>query len=133
MIVFNHLKSNAQVILLCLHFFTPCLYLESKNIIIPSDITLGTNNTSEYALEIDAGGVGTITVTNNGNIIGAGGAGGSAGAAGSSGAGGDGGNGAAGGDAIKAAVPVTIVNNGSILAGGGGGAAGGGGGLGGNL
>ena len=104
-----------------------------KNIVIPSDITLGTNNTSEYALEIDAGGVGTITVTNNGNIIGAGGAGGSAGAAGSSGAGGDGGNGAAGGDAIKAAVPVTIVNNGSILAGGGGGAAGGGGGLGGNL
>ena len=24
-----------------------------KNIVIPSDITLGTNNTSEYALEID--------------------------------------------------------------------------------
>ena len=104
-----------------------------KNIVIPSDITLGTNNTSEYALEIDSGGAGTITVTNNGNIIGAGGAGGSAGSAGSSGAGGDGGAGAAGGDAVKAAVPVTIINNGSILAGGGGGAAGGGGGQGGAL
>lgn len=100
-----------------------------KNIVIPSDVTLGTNNTAEYALEIDSGGVGTITVTNNGNIIGAGGAGGTAGSAN----GGAGGSGSAGGDAIKASVPVTIVNNGSILAGGGGGAAGGGGGQGGAL
>lgn len=104
-----------------------------KNVVIPSGITLGSNNTAEYGLEVDSGGVGTITITNNGNIIGAGGAGGSAGAAGSSGAGGAGGNGAAGGDAVKAAVACTIINNGSILAGGGGGAAGGGGGLGGNL
>ena len=104
-----------------------------KNVIIPSDITLGTTNTSEYAFEVDSGGAGTITITNNGVIMGAGGAGGSAGAAGSRGAGGAGGNGAAGGDAIKVATACTIVNNGSVHAGGGGGAAGGGGGQGGAL
>ena len=100
-----------------------------KNITIPSAITLGSNNTSEYGLEINSGGVGTITITNNGSIIGAGGAGGSAGSAN----GGTGGNGSAGGDALKFHVPATIVNNGSILGGGGGGAGGGGGGAGGAL
>ena len=104
-----------------------------KNIVIPSDITLGTNNTAEFALEIDSGAAGTITVTNNGVIMGAGGAGGSAGSAGSGGAGGDGAAGSAGGDAIKVASDCTIINNGSIHAGGGGGSGGGGGGLGGNL
>ena len=104
-----------------------------KNVVIPSGITLGSNNTAEYGLEVDAGGAGTITITNNGNIIGAGGAGGTAGTAGSAGAGGNGGDGGAGGDAVKAAVAGTIINHGSILAGGGGGAAGGGGGLGGAL
>ncbi len=100
-----------------------------KNVVIPSSVTLGTNNTSEYALEADSGGQGTITITNNGSIIGAGGAGGSAGSAN----GGTGGNGSAGGDAFKASVAVTLVNNGSMLAGGGGGSGGGGGGQGGNL
>ena len=100
-----------------------------KNIVIPSGITLGSNNTSEYGLEIDAGGTGTITITNNGSIIGAGGAGGSAGSAN----GGTGGSGGAGGDALKFHVPATIVNNGSIFGGGGGGAGGGGGGQGGAL
>ena len=100
-----------------------------KNVVIPASITLGTNNTSEYALEADSGGAGTITITNNGNIIGAGGAGGSAGSAN----GGTGGNGSAGGDAFKASVAVTLINNGSMLAGGGGGSGGGGGGQGGNL
>ena len=104
-----------------------------KNVVIPSAITLGTNNTSEFALEVDSGGAGTITITNNGTIMGAGGAGGSAGSAGSGGAGGDGGDGSAGGDAIKVETDCTIINNGSILAGGGGGAGGAGGGLGGNL
>ena len=99
-----------------------------KNIVIPSPITLGSNNTAEYGLEVDAGGAGTITITNNGTILGAGGAGGSAGSA-NSGAGGDGG---AGGDAMKFAVDTTLVNNGVIRGGGGGGAGGGGGGLGGN-
>ncbi len=100
-----------------------------KDILIPSGTTLGADDTAEYGLEVDSGGQGTITITNNGNIIGAGGAGGSAGSAN----GGTGGNGSAGGDAVKVAVPVTFVNNGSILAGGGGGSGGGGGGKGGNL
>lgn len=100
-----------------------------KNIVIPSSVTLGTNNTSEYALEADSGGAGTITITNNGSIIGAGGAGGSGGSANS----GAGGAGSAGGDAFKASVAVTLINNGSMLAGGGGGSGGGGGGVGGNL
>ena len=99
-----------------------------KRIVVPSSVTLGTNNTSEYALEIDADGDGTITITNNGNIIGAGGAGGAAGSAGAAG-----GNGAAGGDAMKASVACVVINNGSLLAGGGGVAGGGGGGAGGAL
>jgi hypothetical protein len=100
-----------------------------KNVVIPSSVTLGTNNTSEYALEADSGGAGTITITNNGSIIGAGGAGGSAGSANS----GAGSAGSPGGDAFRASVAVTLVNNGSMLAGGGGGSGGGGGGQGGNL
>jgi hypothetical protein len=100
-----------------------------KEIVIPSSVTLGTNNTSEYALEIDSGASGTITVTNNGTIIGAGGSGGGGGGANS----GTGSSGSAGGDAIKIASATTFVNNGSILAGGGGAGGGGGGGVGGNL
>ena len=100
-----------------------------KKVVIPSSVTLGTNNTSEYALEADSGGDGTITITNNGSIIGAGGAAGSGGSANS----GAGSAGSAGGDAFKASVAVTLINNGSILAGGGGGSGGGGGGVGGNL
>lgn len=100
-----------------------------KNVVIPSSVTLGTNNTSEYALEANSGGAGTITITNNGSIIGAGGGGGSGGSVNS----GTGGNGSSGGDAFKASVAVTLVNNGSMLAGGGGGSGGGGGGVGGNL
>ncbi len=100
-----------------------------KNVVIPSSVTLGTNNTSEYALEANSGGAGTITITNNGSIIGAGGGGGSGGSANS----GTGGNGSSGGDAFKASVAVTLVNNGSMLAGGGGGSGGGGGGVGGDL
>lgn len=100
-----------------------------KKVIIPASVTLGTSNTSEYALEADSGGDGTITITNNGSIIGAGGAGGAGGSANS----GAGSAGSAGGDAFKASVAVTLVNNGSMLAGGGGGSGGGGGGVGGNL
>ncbi len=99
-----------------------------KNIVIPAPITLGSNNTAEYGLEVDSGGAGTITITNNGTILGAGGAGGSAGSAN----GGTGSNGSAGGDAMKFAVDTTLVNNGSIRGGGGGGAGGGGGGQGGS-
>lgn len=86
-----------------------------KDIVINSGVTLGGTSASEEALEISTGGLGTITITNNGTLIGAGGAA----------------NGGNGGDAFEAFVTCTLVNNGSILAGGGGGAQGGNGGTGG--
>ena len=81
-----------------------------KEIVVDSGVELGATSTSEEALEIDSGGAGTITVTNNGTLTGAGGA-----------------AGADGGDAFEAAVNCTFVNNGTIRAGGGGGGVGGGG------
>jgi hypothetical protein len=86
-----------------------------KDIIINSGVTLGGTSSSQEALEISTGGLGTITVTNNGTLIGAGGAA----------------NGGAGGDAFEAFVACTLTNNGSIIAGGGGGGRGGNGGTGG--
>ncbi len=83
-----------------------------KEIVINAGVTLGATSTSEEALEISTGGIGSITVTNNGTLIGAGGA-----------------AGADGGDAFEAFVSCTFVNNGTVQAGGGGG---GGSGAGGN-
>lgn len=85
-----------------------------KEILINSGVELGATSTSEEALQVDSGGSGTITVTNNGTLTGAGGA-----------------AGAAGGDAFEADVACTFVNNGTIRSGGGGGGAGGTGGTGG--
>ena len=85
-----------------------------KEIVINSGVELGATSTSEEALQIDSGGAGTITITNNGTLTGAGGA-----------------AGAAGGDAFEADVACTFVNNGTIRSGGGGGGAGGTGGTGG--
>jgi len=82
-----------------------------KEIVIDSGVELGATSTAEEALEIDSGGAGTITVTNNGTLTGAGGA-----------------AGADGGDAFEAAVACIFVNNGTVRAGGGGGGAGGAGG-----
>ena len=79
-----------------------------KEIVIDSGVELGATSTSEEALEIDSGGLGTIKVVNNGTLTGAGGA-----------------AGADGGDAFEAAVTCTVVNNGTIRAGGGGGGTGG--------
>lgn len=79
-----------------------------KEIVIDSGVELGATSTSEEALEIDSGGVGTITITNNGTLSGAGGT-----------------AGADGGDAFEAAVTCTFVNNGTVRAGGGGGGTGG--------
>lgn len=84
-----------------------------KEIVINSGVTLGATSTSEEALEINSGGIGSITVTNNGTLIGAGGA-----------------VGADGGDAFEASVACTFVNNGFVYAGGGGGGSGGTGGAG---
>ena len=85
-----------------------------KEIVIDSGVELGGTSASQEALQIDSGGVGTITITNNGTLTGAGGA-----------AGGD------GGDAFEADVTCIFINNGSIRSGGGGGATGGAGGAGG--
>ena len=84
-----------------------------KEIVINSSQTVGATSTSAPALKIDSTGAGTITITNNGSIEGAGGA-----------------AGAAGGNALQVdgSVAVTLVNNGTIKAGGGGGGAGGTGG-----
>lgn len=79
-----------------------------KEIVINSGVELGATSTSQEALHIDAGGVGTITVTNNGTITGAGGAAGTD-----------------GGDAFEAEVACVVINNGTIRAGGGGGGTGG--------
>lgn len=82
-----------------------------KEIVINSGVTLGATSTSDEALEISTGGVGSITITNNGTIIGKGGAGNSV-----------------GGDAFEAFVACTFVNNGFVYGGGGGGGNGGNGG-----
>ena len=82
-----------------------------KEIVINSGVTLGATSTSDEALEINTGGIGSITITNNGTLIGAGGA-----------------AGADGGDAFEAFVACTFVNNGFVYAGGGGGGTGGTGG-----
>jgi len=79
-----------------------------KEIVINSGVELGATSTSEEALQIDTGASGTITVTNNGTLSGAGGAAGSA-----------------GGDAFEADIACTLINNGLIRAGGGGGGTGG--------
>ena len=79
-----------------------------KEIVINSGVELGATSTTQEALEIDSGGAGTITVTNNGTLSGAGGA-----------------TGADGGDAFEAAVTCSFVNNGTVRAGGGGGGNGG--------
>ena len=84
-----------------------------KQIVINSSQIVGATATSAPALKIESNGVGSITITNNGSIEGAGGA-----------------AGAVGGNALEVAgsVAVTLVNNGTIKAGGGGGGAGGAGG-----
>ncbi len=80
-----------------------------KQLVISSGHTIGATSTSNAALTIESNGVGSITITNDGNIHGAGGA-----------------AGAAGGNALEVAgsVAVALVNNGTIKAGGGGGGTG---------
>ena len=86
-----------------------------KEIVINSGVELGATSTSQEALQIDSGLSGSMTITNNGTLTGAGGAA----------------NGGAGGDAFEADVACTLINNGTIRAGGGGGGQGGAGGAGG--
>lgn len=79
-----------------------------KQIIIDNGVEIGATSTSNEALQIDTGLSGSISITNNGTITGAGGA-----------ADGD------GGDAFEADVACTLINAGTIRSGGGGGGAGG--------
>ena len=87
-----------------------------KQLVIGSGHTIGSTNPSNAALTIETNGVGSITVTNEGSIEGAGGAA----------------NGGNGGNALQVdgSVTVTLVNNGTIKSGGGGGGNGGAGGAG---
>ena len=87
-----------------------------KQIVIDSSQTVGSTSTSNAALTIESNGVGSITVTNEGSIEGAGGTA----------------NGGTGGNALQVdgSVAVTLVNNGTIKSGGGGGGNGGAGGAG---
>jgi len=87
-----------------------------KQFVVNASQTVGSTNPSNAALTIESNGVGSITITNNGSIEGAGGAA----------------NGGTGGNALEVAgsVAVTLVNNGTIKAGGGGGGNGGAGGKG---
>ena len=86
-----------------------------KDIVINSGVEIGATSTSNYALQAPSGLSGSLSITNNGTISGAGGAA----------------NGGTGGDACYFASSVTFINNGTIRAGGGGGGAGGSGGTGG--
>lgn len=87
-----------------------------KQFVVNASQTVGSTSSSNAALTIETNGVGSITVTNNGSIEGAGGTA----------------NGGTGGNALEVAgsVAVTLVNNGTIKSGGGGGGAGGAGGAG---
>ena len=89
----------------------------TKIIIIPSGFEIGaTTSTSNRALTIPSGLVGTLEIQNAGTISGAGGAGGT---------GGNSAAGSAGGSAIYiASNNVTVTNTGTIRGGGGGGSAG---------
>ena len=80
-----------------------------KEIVINSGVELGATSVTQEALQIDAGGAGLITVTNNGILSGAGAAF----------------LGSTGGDAFEANVACTLVNNGTIRSGGGTGGSGG--------
>ncbi len=86
-----------------------------KEIVINSGVELGATGTGEEALQINSDLSGTMTITNNGTLSGAGGSA----------------NGGAGGDAFEANAACILINNGTIRAGGGGGGRGGNGGSGG--
>lgn len=92
-------------------------------VVIDEGVTVGSSNANLPALTTGKFPIGsTVTLLNNGRIIGAGGAGGSGGNGGSGRVprlcGRDGGN---GGNAIELKYPLQIKNEGSILGGGGGG------------
>lgn len=82
---------------------------------INAGVTVGSTSTGSPAFLVNLKDIDYVTITNNGNIFGAGGAGGGSFANSNGGAGG------AGGTALQALSNVRIVNNGIIGGGGGGG------------
>ena len=84
-----------------------------KEVVVDANVTVGATSTSNSAIQISSGLQGTISLTNNGSIEGAGGAASTQ-----------------GGTALTCSSTVTVVNNGTIKGGGGGGGAGGAGGKG---
>lgn len=94
---------------------------------INSSVLVGSNSTGSYALTVPSNFTSgdTVSIVNNGVVIGRGGNAGNGGSSGS----GAGGNGGAGGPALFIAFATSITNN-STLAGGGGGGGGGAGSLG---
>lgn len=84
-----------------------------KEVVVDANITVGATSTSNSAIQISSGLQGTISLTNNGSIEGAGGAASTQ-----------------GGTALTCSSTVTVVNNGTIKGGGGGGGTGGAGGKG---
>ena len=84
-----------------------------KEIVVDANVTVGATSTSNSAIQISSGLQGTISLTNNGSIEGAGGAASTQ-----------------GGTALTCSSTVTVVNNGTIKGGGGGGGTGGAGGKG---
>lgn len=101
---------------------------------IPASVAVGSTTTGAYAMLVpsafDAGD--TVTIVNQGTIIGMGGGGGPGGGMFGPAAGGGAGGGS-GGNAVYVNRPTTIVNNGTIAGGGGGGGGGGGYQTGGNI
>ena len=84
-----------------------------KEVVVDANVTVGATSTSNPAIQISSGLQGTISLTNNGSIEGAGGAASTQ-----------------GGTALTCSSTVTVVNNGTIKGGGGGGGTGGAGGKG---
>lgn len=96
---------------------------------ISSNAVVGSSSTGTYALETGTGwqGTDTITIINNGWVIGRGGNGGNGGYGSTVNADNTAGsNGSAGGPAFRAQHAVTVTNNGNWYGGGGGGGGGGG-------
>ena len=95
--------------------------LGDVDVIINSGIYVYSDSTGTPAFITGTGVAGTLTIINNGYIIGAGGAGGTGGASN-----GNGSAGGTGGTALKLEKDTTLDNNGTISGGGGGGGGGGG-------
>tara|TARA_R110000764_G_scaffold117211_1_gene204272 strand:+ start:1288 stop:2145 length:858 start_codon:yes stop_codon:yes gene_type:complete len=93
-------------------------------VVIPSNATLVASSTNAYALKTGSGYSGTLTIVNNGSILGRGGNGGGGGSGYSYNEVHGPSNGTAGGYAMYVESPFTLNNTGTLAGGGGGGSGG---------